>query len=193
MLEVYKRDEHNGKLKVLASFNSFDEFFNYAGHYYDFTKYFGYTDTARHPNSAAGFGDHHRTPVVPLRTDEIAWYKESHYCYVLFENDKLVTPDRIVGLYREFKYNRRKDRPYRYWWTRKSDRGQKKDVYGHIRKMRTTQEKRWANAWDDEEFAPHIRPKRSVRLLPDAWDDYWAHNQKSWKRQSKRRHQWKEK
>lgn len=60
----------------------------------------------------------------------------------------------------------------------------------HLRHMKTTQERRWANAWDDEEFAPKYRARRSGHNLPNVWDDYWRFNQKNWKKF--RNHQWKD-
>ena len=55
------------------------------------------------------------------------------------------------------------------------------------------QERKWAHAWDDEEFAPKARAARQGKNLPDSWDDYHAHNDKCWKTQSKRKHQWRPK
>jgi len=85
-------------------------------------------------------------------------------------------------------YNER--HPHIPKWRRGSHR---RTAYGRFRHPRSTQEKRWVHAWDDEEFAPKVRAKRGMRYLPDAWDDYLSHNDKCWKTQSKRRHQWKEK
>lgn len=60
------------------------------------------------------------------------------------------------------------------------------------RRIRTTHERRWAHAWDDEEFAPKVRSRRNARNLPNSWDDIprfdWRH--RSWKRY--RKHQWKD-
>lgn len=62
-----------------------------------------------------------------------------------------------------------------------------------LRRIRTTHERRWVRAWDDEEFAPKIRARRNARNLPDSWDDYVRRDvdDRNWKRH--RRHQWKEK
>ena len=62
-------------------------------------------------------------------------------------------------------------------------------AYGSFRRIRTFQERRWFHAWDDEEFAPKGRLSRSVRNLPDSWDDFISHNEKCWKRH--RKTQWK--
>ena len=50
-----------------------------------------------------------------------------------------------------------------------------------------------ADAWNDEEFAPKVRGRRSKANIPTSWDDARRHAEKCWKRQSKRRHQWKPK
>lgn len=104
------------------------------------------------------------------------------------ENGKLLPIDHLVGLVRAY---RRRVRNRRGSWKRKYDCGKKKSACGWFRRPHTTHERRWNNAWDDEEFAPKGRAKRNIRNLPSAWDDYWAHCDKCWKTQSKRRHQWK--
>lgn len=70
--------------------------------------------------------------------------------------------------------------------------GHKRGSYRWFRQPRTTQERRWAKAWDDEEFAPKTRCSRNFRNLPNAWDDYTRRDadDRSWKRH--RKHQWKE-
>jgi len=181
MLEIYKRDEFNGKLKIITTFDSFDDMFRPVGYRTDFATIFGYDDVTRH-NEHTALGDHQ-----PPSKWEISPRKS--YCYVAYEDGKFVTPDRLVGLYRKYKDNRRA----RWHTHRHYNRGQKKGAYGWIRNIKTFQERKWTNAWDDEEFAPRPRATRQGHNLPDAWDDYWAGAQKSWKWQSKRKHQWKEK
>lgn len=183
MLEIYKRDEFNGKLKIISEYNSFEDLFRRVGYRFDFAECFGYNDTNRHTNGAH-LGDHQPVP-------QYASWPSRRYCYIAYWNDKFVTPDRLVGLYRDYTYANRVD--WRKRWNRKYDCGHKKGAYGWIRHMRTMQERRWAHAWDNEEFAPRVRAKRQGHHLPSNWDDYWAGAQKSWKRQSKRKHQWKEK
>lgn len=183
MLEIYKRDEFNGKLKILAEFDSFDDLFKLVGYRYDFASTFGYNDTDRHDDGTAFLQDH---PPV----NQWTWYPQRSFCYVAYDKGKFVTPDRLVGLYRKYKDNRRNN--WRHSWTQRYDRGKKKGAWGRIRHMHTQHEKRWQNAWDDEEFAPKYRAKRQGHNLPDTWDDYWVRGQKSWKYQSKRKHQWKE-
>lgn len=101
--------------------------------------------------------------------------------------DKIVPVSQLIGYCRS---NRKK---YICSWDKIRDRGGKKSAYGRFRRMKHIQEKKWTNAWDDEEFAPRIRAARSIRNLPDPWDDRYSDGQKSWKKQSKRKHQYKEK
>ena len=79
-------------------------------------------------------------------------------------------------------------RPRKWWWSRRGGY-----AWGGHRAIRTFQERKWASAWDDEEDCPRVRARRNARNLPEPWDDIPSHNDKCWKTQSKRRHQWKEK
>lgn len=70
-----------------------------------------------------------------------------------------------------------------------------KKVFGSHRYPRTMHERRWTCAWEDEEFAPlrgFVRARRRPCYLPTSWDDQCAHADRSWKNQSKRKHQWKD-
>jgi len=60
---------------------------------------------------------------------------------------------------------------------------------GWLRYPKTTQEKRWSDAWADEGI--RVRPRRNKANLPDAWDDITRSDvgAKSWKRY--RKHQWR--
>lgn len=103
---------------------------------------------------------------------------------------KLYTPDHLIGLYREW-VRTRPNNLYKQRWFRRN--GCKKSVWGGFRNIKTAQERKWAHAWDDEEFAPKVRAARQGHNLPDSWDDYQRHSDKSWKTQSKRKYQWREK
>lgn len=64
--------------------------------------------------------------------------------------------------------------------------------WGHMyRRPKTTQERRWAHAWDDEDFAPKVRKARNKKNLVDAWDDrrLSSREDRNWKRF--RKTQWK--
>ena len=76
---------------------------------------------------------------------------------------------------------------------RKPRMGRKTEgIYGRIRRPKTTQERR-LSFHNKDEGEPKIRPKRRCHSLPSAWDDIVAHNDASWKTQSKRKHQYKRK
>ena len=119
------------------------------------------------------------------------WYLGSTECkFVAYnENDTILSVAYLTGIVRPYKKERRAF--FRYGWKARFDRGARKDVYGRLRHIKTYQERKWAHAWDDEEFPPKTRSRRQGDRLPDARDDYWSHNQRSWKKQSKRKHQWK--
>lgn len=105
------------------------------------------------------------------------------------ENGKILKPDTIVGIAR--KYWKKRNNNFTGAWTRKRGNGWKIGAYGSYRHMKTFQERKWAHAWDDEEHTPKVRCARNIRNLPTSWDDIWANSQKCWKKQSKRKHQWK--
>ena len=176
MIEIYKRDE-NGKDRLVATFQTYNDLFRRA--WERDLKHFGYSVTDR-----TGRG-----PCFNEERDLSLFYGTSRYCYIAYENDVFVTPDRLVGLFRADREARRD-----YWkrrWVSRYCCGARHSVYGGWRSIRTTHERRWAHAWDDEDFAPRVRGRRSAHNLPNSWDDYNAHNDRSWKTQSKRRHQWK--
>lgn len=81
----------------------------------------------------------------------------------------------------------RKAHPYRSRWNRHS--GSKRGSYRWHRRIRTTQERRWTHAWEDEEFAPKVRNRRNAHNLANAWDDRVRSNDRNWKRH--RANQWK--
>jgi hypothetical protein len=57
--------------------------------------------------------------------------------------------------------------------------------WGYFRRMRTVQERRYAA---DPEHKPYIRGKRSIRNLPDSWqDEVTVTREKSWKARYKKR------
>ncbi len=59
-------------------------------------------------------------------------------------------------------------------------------IHGGVRHMKTTQERRWALA-----HGKYVRGKRSFRMLPTNWDDYWhARREKGWKRTKYKKKQW---
>lgn len=62
-------------------------------------------------------------------------------------------------------------------------------IYGGVRRMKTTQERKWAYP-----HKKYIRGRRSARMLPNSWDDYWhARREKGWKRTKRKKRQWMKK
>lgn len=178
MIELYKRTETAGRLRLLVRFETFDDLF-LGMRESDFAA-FGYADDDRAPKQ--------RLYAMPFDAT-VSWLNTTQYVYVAMENGRIITPDRLLGLYRQWRAARTTyfDRYYR----RRRDTGQRKPVYGGYRYPRTTQERRHACSVDDGE--PKVRSRRNAANLADAWDDVIRHTEKSWKRQSKRRRQWKEK
>ncbi len=107
------------------------------------------------------------------------------------ENGNQYLPDVLVGMRRAWLNDRKASKDYRNRYNRTSN-GRRKKAYGHYRHIRTFQERKLADAWDDVEFAPKTRSARTSKILPNPWDDILGHNDKSWKTQSKRKKQWKE-
>lgn len=113
---------------------------------------------------------------------------------------KLLTVDYLVGVTRAC--NRAFSSKWIWNWRRKEwvkrqqwayHPGHKRTNGRYYRRIQTTNERRWAHAWDDEEVTPKYRAARNAKNLPNSWDDYridsrYNHN---WKRY--RKHQWKEK
>ena len=103
------------------------------------------------------------------------------------EKGKLLTVDHLLGL----SYKHQNERHSKYRWRYNSWSKNNYHRGSCHRRIRTTQERRWAHAWDDEEFAPKVRGRRNASNLPNSWDDYWRYNLKNWK--DHRKTQWKQK
>lgn len=173
MIEIYRRVE--GRDRLIRTYDSFENLFKERVNDRILAMAFGYDPEDRTDcNYLFGEAEDREPPFI------------SHHCYICYENDKLVAPDRLVGLYRAWWKDRPRGRWWRYRWTRVA--------HGYYRAPKTTNEMRWAHAWDDDEFAPvtgFARGRRKAKHLPNLWDDRMSHNDKCWKTQSKRRHQWK--
>lgn len=108
----------------------------------------------------------------------------TNFPYVVVDHREIIVP--ICELNRVAKGAPRR---FRHWYR---NRG-RKPAYGNWRHPRTYQEKKaYYDALDQEEPVK-VRSRRAAHLLPDLWDDNYAHAEKCWKRQSKRRHQWRAK
>ncbi len=84
---------------------------------------------------------------------------------------------------------------YREHYRNKNQRQGRKTnwCYGRYRTLNSSNERRsaWVNEDDGE---PAIRGARNANNLPNSWDDDSSQDaEKSWKKQSKRRHQWRPK
>ena len=107
----------------------------------------------------------------------------------MYEDDVLITPDRLIGMRRAWTHRRYVQSIRR----RQARYGRRtKQAYGGFRRPHTTTEKRAFCSLKDEEYTNLGRARRSIPNLPDTWDDVYAHADKSWKTQSKRKHQWKQ-
>lgn len=176
MIEIYNRTE-DGKDRLIATFETYHEFFR--GLRESDLKAFGYTEVDR-TDAPRIWSDANR-----YHLDNLNWMKSNRNCYLAYEDCKHVTPDRLVGLYRAWW----DERPRMNWYWR--GHGWTRNAWGGMRRIRTTNERRQIEAWKDEEDVPKVRAARNYRNLPNSWDDYMAHSDRSWKTQSKRKHQWK--
>ena len=179
-VEVYRRDNYDGHLRLCATFESLEELVNSTRHFNNFS----HNDSDRCRYDLHRWDPDWNKTILdfPART----WLLDSTtFCYVVYNaNGKTIGPDMLIGI------DRRLRRERRHWWGRWNP-GSKRGNCCHYRRMKTTQERRWAHAWDDEEFAPKPRAKRQGHNLPDAYDDYWRGSEgKSWK--NYRTHQWKD-
>jgi hypothetical protein len=177
MIEVTQKDS-NGRIQTIA--------------YYFTEEQFG---KAFHPATVEeNFSTEHKqigkeeTFITPnyYRTDYI------FACVAYNERGNVLDVSHLVGIARQ--YNEWYLRQVKWYYRRRSSgtKREKRRVRGsRFRAMRTTQERKWANAWDDEEFAPKCRTRRDAKHLPNYWDEFWRYNQKNWKKF--RKHQWKEK
>ena len=178
-VEVYRRDNNDGHLRMIATFDSLEDLVSHTTNFDNFSC----NSNDRHDCGLFNWdSDYHKLVFgMPLRT-----WKTTDYCYVVYNaNNKIVPPDVLVGL------NRRARRARLDMWRYRYGNGYKRGNGHCYRRPKTTQEHRWAHAWDDEEFAPKPRGRRCGHNLPTAWDDIWRwkSDSKSWK--NYRKTQWK--
>lgn len=111
---------------------------------------------------------------------------------IVNENGTILSKETILGEYRKFLRNWKS--PYDWYskWIRLRN-GRKKSAYGGFRHPKTLNELKANESLDEDaiEYGVKIREKR--KYLPTVRDDNYSHNDKSWKTQSKRRKQWKNK
>jgi len=192
---IYRRDDTDGHIRLCATFSTLEDLFRATqGRGWSYRSYRG---ADRFDGFSSDFNERFNGLLYEFdktrRFHDIngkfySWEKETHYCYLCYDEygQRHYSHADLVGLYRKWRDNTRT--PW-YWWRHSGSRR----AWRGWRHPRTTQELRWSKAWDDEEFAPTVRACRRGHNLPSCWDDMSAHNDKCWKTQSKRRHQWKEK
>lgn len=82
-----------------------------------------------------------------------------------------------------------------FWWSATVENHYYSSNIPWFRKIRTTNERRQQIPIEDQiEYNVRTRGRRSLGCLPDSWHDITTsalHEEKCWKRNSKRKHQWK--
>ncbi len=132
---------------------------------------------------------------VPYHWDKYYYVRESYLdvhgdsqatqgAYVVIDHHEQVVP--LCELNRVANLVRGRYRPYYY---RRSGRHY---AWGTWRHVKTLQEKRAYADTLDQEVRIKVRGSRMPNALPDTWDDITSYNDKCWKTQSKRRHQWRD-
>jgi hypothetical protein len=158
MIEIEKKNTCNDKRPIVAKFNSLEDLIRYV--------------LSEHDLATFGYSPLDRTNHCFLFREklELEDYNSKRYCYVCYDDGKLVTPDILVGLYRKL---RPKYRRYS-WWA-----GYKRSFGNYWRRPKTTQEKRWYSFEKHDKLK--LRAKRNVVNLPDMWDDIRRHRERCWK------------
>ena len=114
------------------------------------------------------------------------------------EKGKLLSPEMLCGILSPF-WAELNEESRRRWLEKMSYfNGRRRKAWGHWRRPRTTQERRFVEETvfldvDEETEELNVIPIkfRARKNLPNSWDDIYAHAQKSWKKQSKRPRQFK--
>jgi hypothetical protein len=171
MYNLYKRSNTNSKLQLIDIFDNIEDIFEYTHDEQSFIKKFSTNDTD--------------TYMIVKRIENFGGsYLLPEYKYVLYHNDVILSPATILGMFRP--WNRKvRERRIAAWY----NKPRRRKAYRRYRSIKTFQERKWANAWDDEDVK--IRSRRNATNLPNNWDDIKGYTHKSWKKQSKRKHQWK--
>jgi len=176
---IYRRDIFNGKIKLITIFDSVDQLVHATR---DFSN-FGYALNERR-NYTLQHWDKERESWG-------SWDTPCFFNYVAYLNDdKLITPDTLVGLRRkrdeEWELEWRKRRNWNPWSKRRFRSR-------YHRGVRTMNEKRQVEACELDEFSPKVRCRRNAANLPNSWDDYMRSDLRNnnWKKH--RKTQWKDK
>ncbi len=179
MFEIYRR-KYNGKDKLVLWVECFNDIHLYAIKEYAWST-FGHKpqDITTEDQFHWDYSDFY---IKDYDNKPHSRGYTTRHVYVAYQDGTLVTPDTLVGWYRE------RCRAEKTLRCRLSQR--RRGAYGGLRRLRTFSERKWACAHANE-YKIRIRGRRNAKGLPDPWDDYWFDGQKSWKRQSKRSKQWK--
>lgn len=104
------------------------------------------------------------------------------------ENGNWFSPDRIVGFHSQWleycnKRNKKRLHNRRH--------GRKKPVWGHYLRITGVGVRRNDYEYPEfDELGIHVKYRRKA-VTPDPWSvEKWTHNEKCWKKQSKKSHQW---
>ena len=134
---------------------------------------------------ASGFSHDRETRRFYYKYPETFYIQPAEFI-VRTDTGERLTLEELQPLYYAFYRRNRASTPY---WRRQ---GLKSGCcYGRFRSPATTNERRQAFPNEDE-GEPPIRGRRRAHSLPNTWDDVHSDSQKSWKYQSKRRHQYRE-
>lgn len=127
-------------------------------------------------------------------------YYNRRYDYSYYDNyNRVINPRWYEDDAWEYYQNFIMGKEYQYMWEKNNkyhtpSRGKTIPYTRKIRggpNVRPRKHKHFALIYDNPEYRGFNRGSRSE--FPQGWwDDFYRHTEKNWKRQSKRRHQWKE-
>ncbi len=133
---------------------------------------------------------YHQVPVRNCRTF-LCRPPVNNYFSAYDEQGNYFSPDRLVGLYRQWRKVRYASLDRKYAHHR---HGRKRRVWAGYRVAKTMQERRMAFVDPDaveSDTCIRLRASRGASSLPDSYSDICRHADKSWKMQSTRQHQWR--
>ena len=119
------------------------------------------------------------------------WYNYPVAYYAAYDQDgRWFSSTHLMGLYRRWKRDRYRHGDVRLMVSRN---GHKKQAWGHFRYVRTTQEIRnyFVDPWADELGVKVDMRVRNYHTLPHTYEEPCSYTHKSWKKQSKRQHQYR--
>jgi hypothetical protein len=170
-----------GKIRALRFYEDLETLVNREGYYPRAWR----TKHDRFAESYDDYVDDHYWDNAHRPLDDLGLLITTNKPYVVVDHNENIVPlcelNRIV--------NNRPWPRFRHYWRR----GGRRNAYGGGRRPKTYQEKKAYYDTLDQEVPVKVRSRRKAHNLVDLWDDKISHNEKCWKRQSKRRHQWRAK